>query len=171
MLFRSSKNDEWYTPAYAITPILKYIEDKKRVWCPFDTEESLFVSMLKEAGHEVIYTHIDKGEDFFTVDLPECDIIVSNPPFSKKTEVLERLFSFKKPFAILLSVPGIFDSQRRFDLFRNNDFEIMYMNKRVSYFENYRKKEEVGRPPFSSAYVCHKVLPKQIMFEEIAKGA
>ena len=32
----------------------------------------------------------------------EWDIIVSNPPFSLKDKVLERLYSFNKPFAILL---------------------------------------------------------------------
>ena len=43
-----SGNDEFYTPEYAITPILKYIATDKIVWCPFDTADSNFVKMLEE---------------------------------------------------------------------------------------------------------------------------
>ena len=45
-----SGNDEFYTPRYAIEPILKYIDKDSVVWCPFDTEQSNFVKMLKEKG-------------------------------------------------------------------------------------------------------------------------
>ena len=60
-----SKNDEFYTPEYAITPILKYIKPNSTIWCPFDTEESLFVKVFRENGHNVICSHIGNGEDFF----------------------------------------------------------------------------------------------------------
>ena len=52
-----SKNDEFYTPEYAITPILKYVKDYSKVWCPFDTKESLFVKKLREKG--VLVRHFD----------------------------------------------------------------------------------------------------------------
>ena len=123
-----SGNDEFYTPYYAIKPILKYIKPNSTVWCPFDTEDSFYVKAMELEGHKVIFTHIDNGEDFFTIDVPECDYIISNPPYSLKTEVLERLFDIGKPFAMLLGVVGIFESQRRFKMFRDNNFEIMYMN-------------------------------------------
>ena len=45
-----SKNDEFYTPVYAIKPIMKYIAPNSTVWCPFDTEESLFVKELRGGG-------------------------------------------------------------------------------------------------------------------------
>jgi hypothetical protein len=51
--------------------------------------------------------------------------------------VFERLFEIGKPFAMLVGVVGLFESQHRFNLFKNNDFEIMYFNKRVSYFKDY----------------------------------
>lgn len=100
------------------------------VWCPFDTEESHFVKMLRAQGNKVICTHIDNGQDFFTTPVPQCDMIISNPPYSVKTEVLERLFEIGKPFAMLVGVVGLFESQRRFDMFKNNEFEIMYLNRR-----------------------------------------
>ncbi len=96
-------------------------------------------------------------------------MIISNPPYSVKTEVLERLFEIGKPFAMLVGVVGLFESQRRFDMFKNNKFEIMYLNRRVAYFKDYADQKPSLNPPFSSVYVCHKMLPKQIVFEEIQK--
>lgn len=42
-----SGNDEFYTPKYAITPLLKYIKPSSRIWCPFDTIQSNFVNLLR----------------------------------------------------------------------------------------------------------------------------
>lgn len=164
-----SGNDEFYTPYYAIKPILKYIKPKSVIWCPFDTEESFYVKALKKEGHEVVFTHIINGDDFFNIETPDCDYIISNPPYSLKTEVLERLFDIGKPFAMLLGVVGIFESQRRFKMFRDNDFEIMYMNLRIDYFKSYEEVKPSKNPPFSSVYICHDVLPDKIVFENIDK--
>lgn len=165
----NSGNDEFYTPYYAIEPLLKYIKSNSTIWCPFDTEESLFVKTFEKLGHIVIYTHINEGQDFFKITPPKCDYIISNPPYSCKGEVLERLFSFNVPFAMLVGVVGLFESQKRFNMFKNNDFEIMYMNKRIAYFKDYNEQKPSLNPPFSSVYVCHNMLPKQIVFEEINK--
>ena len=56
-------------------------------------------------------------------------------------------------------------------MFKDNEFEIMYMNKRVAYFKDYNEQKPSLNPPFSSVYVCHKMLPKQIVFEEIDKNS
>lgn len=40
-----SEQDEYYTPLYAIIPIEKYLKRHSVIWCPFDTEESLFVTV------------------------------------------------------------------------------------------------------------------------------
>ena len=111
-----------------------------KIWCPFDTEESLFVKMFRDKGYQVIATHIVNGEDFFSIEPPICDFIISNPPYSLKAEVFDRLFQIGKPFAMLVGVVGLFESQKR------------SLN-----------------PPFSSVYVCKDILPKQIVFEEVDK--
>ena len=164
-----SGNNEYYTPPYAIKPIIKYLKPHSTIWCPFDTEESNYVKMLREAGHDVIATHIDSGGDFFKIEPPKCDYIISNPPFSLKQQVFQRLFEIGAPFAMLVGVVGLFESQTRFEMFRDNDFELMYFNKRISFFKDYADQKPSFNPPFSSVYVCHHVLPKQIVFEEIRK--
>lgn len=139
--------------------------------CPFDTKESLFVSMLTDHGCNVKHSHINEGKDFFDIDnFDNYSYIISNPPYSIKSRVLEKLFHENVPFAMLLGVVGLFESQNRFDMFKNNDFEIMYFNRRVSYFEDYNDQKPNLNPPFSSVYICHNILPKQIVFEEINKG-
>lgn len=170
----SQRDDEYYTPAYAITPILKYISptspDKKvKIWCPFDTEESNFVRVFREYGYEVIATHIDNGVDFFTAKQPECDYIISNPPYSRKIEVIGRCFHLCVPFAMLVGASGLFGSKKKFDMFRANDFELVYFNGRIDYRKTNQKSRSSA--PFDSVYVCSGVLPKQIVFEEIKKNS
>ena len=169
----NSGNDEFYTPFYAIEPLLKYIPKGVKIWCPFDTEESFIVQALENHGCQVRLTHIEKGEDFFELVGEEicdwCDFIISNPPYSKKTEVLSALFETKKPFAMILGVVGLFESEKRFNMFKNNTFEIMYLNKRVSYMEDYTSGITSKNPPFSSVWLTSKTLPEKIMFEEIDK--
>ena len=167
----NSGNDEYYTPEYAIIPILKYLKPQSRIWCPFDTSQSNFKKMLEEAGHTVVTTHIENEQDFFELIqfVVDYDYIISNPPYSLKTEVLEALFNNKRPFAMLVGVVGIFESKKRFNMFKENDFEIMYFDKRISYFKNYDDPKPSINPPFSSVYICHDILPTQVVFENIIK--
>ena len=130
----------------------------------------MFVKELRAHGCEVIPTHIYNGQDFFSVEIPECDYIISNPLYSGKGDVLERLFKIGKPFAMLVGVVGLFESQKRFDMFKQNEFEIMYLNRRISYFKSYDDEKPSLNPPFSSVYVCHGMLPKTIVFEKISKA-
>lgn len=168
----NSGNDEFYTPAYAIHPIINYLKQKRyvNVWCPFDTENSFFVKLLTEAGFNVIYTHISTGDDFFKTDTPEnIDVIVSNPPYSIKGKVIENCFNRKKPFALLVGVVGLFESKFRFNMFKDNDFEILYFDKRIAYFKSYEEIKPSLNPPFSSVFICSKVLPDRICFSQIVR--
>ena len=162
----SSKFDEFYTPEHAIYPILKYLKPNSVIWCPFDTEESNFVKIFKKSGFNVINTHLEKGEDFFSLNI-KCDYIISNPPYSLKGKILKRLFNLNVPFAMLVGVVGLFESQDRFFMFRQNNFEIMYLNKRISFFKDFKEQKPSINPPFSSVYVTKNILPKPIVFEII----
>lgn len=164
----NSGNDEFYTPNYAVRPILKYILKNAKVWCPFDTEHSNFVKLISKTN-EVTFSHIDDGKDFFNFEPEEYDVIISNPPYSIKGEVFNRLFTLNRPFAMLVGVVGLFESDFRFDLFSSNTFEIMYFNRRISYYKSHFDQKPSLNPPFSSVYLCSGLLPKQIVFEKIDK--
>ena len=114
------------------------------------------------------------GGDFFKFSKEEINnwnlnYIISNPPYSIKGDILQRLFELEIPFAMLVGVVGLFESQKRFDMFKNNNFEIMYLNKRVSYFKDYEDLKPALNPPFSSVYITSNILPNRIVFEEIDK--
>lgn len=166
---KSAKSDEWYTPTQAIYPILEYIDNKKIIWCPFDTEESNFVKVLKNNGYTVINSHIDDGLDFFEYEPDNWDIILSNPPYSKRNEILKRAFGFNKPFALLMNTNGLFDSRVRWNLFNEfNDFSLFYLKGRVNYMKEYGKTEK-SSPPFQSAYITSGIFSEKIVFEKINK--
>ena len=54
-------------------------------------------------------------------------------------------------------------------MFRNNQIEIMWLSKRVSFFEDYADQKPALNPPFSSIYLASKMLPAQMVFEDIDK--
>ena len=154
------KNDEFYTPRVLIEPIFEFLPKDKIIWCPFDTPQSEFVRYLTEKGYTVEQSHIQEGKDFFEYEPKEWDIIVSNPPFSKKMEVLERLYSFNKPFAILMSVQCLnFHVTGDFFIEKQSDIQFLYVNKRVSFD---------GNPSsFNTSYFCRKLLPTKVEFRGI----
>lgn len=161
-------SDEVYTPAYAVKPILKYIMMKNypaTVWCPFDTEESEFVKLIRAEGHKVINSHIDEGKNFFYWEPEEkYDYIISNPPFSIKDDVLKRLYELNKPYAMLLPIPSL-QGQKRFPYIK--DCQALIFDKRINYFKDLITKEIQKGVSFGSFYLCRDFLPQDLIFEEL----
>ncbi|WP_057098561.1 MULTISPECIES: hypothetical protein [Phocaeicola] len=155
----SNKSDEKYTPRYAVLPIIKYLSRRATIWCPFDTEHSEFVLTLKEHRFKVVHSHICTGQDFFKYEPERWDVIVSNPPFSNKAAVFGRCLGFGKPFALLMSNFWLNDSAPC-RLFKEKELELLLFDKRVQY-------NNLNRVPFGSSYFCHRLLPKQIVFENL----
>ena len=145
ILYSGGKNDECYTPAYAVTPILKYIPEGKIVWCPFDQEDSEFVKQIR---NPVVYSHIDNGQDFFEYEPKEWDVIISNPPFTSKKEYFERALSFNKPFALIMSNTWLNDSAPK-QLFKYRDLQLLLFQERMQFMNP--EGESMGSPTFSSS--------------------
>ena len=164
--YKFNKNDEYYTPAYAVYPIAKHLKEKSIIYCPFDTEESEFVKVLNELGHKVIFGHIQDGKDFFQEIIPECDYIISNPPYSLKQEVFKRLIEIGKPYAMLINFQGIFDHKDRFKMFEENRTEMLWLSPRVNYIKLDDSKSGV---PFQSGYLCSGIFENQLNFETLNK--
>lgn len=158
-------SDEVYTPDYAVKPLLKYLPEHSKIWCPFDTNNSEYVKTLSAAGHKIIYTHIDTGQNFFTYEpKEEYDYIISNPPFSIKDDILRRLNELNKPYAILLPLPAL-QGQKRFDYLI--DSEVLIFDKRINFFKDYKTKEIQKGISFASIYICKKFLPEKLIFENL----
>lgn len=155
----NNKNDERYTPPILVNPILKYLKPRSTIWCPFDTEKSEFVILLQEAGHRVIYSHIDLCQDFFEYEPNEkYDYIISNPPFSQKLKVLDRLYKLNKPFAMLLNLECL-NYQIIGEFFLDKPLQLLIVDKKVSFDGN--------TASFNTSYFCKDILPKDLIFEHL----
>lgn len=164
VLYSKGNNDECMTPAYGVKPIIKYIPQNAVVWCPFDKENSEFVKQIREAGHKVIATHIDNGQDFYTYESDEkWDCIVSNPPFTNKRKIFERALSFGKPFALIMSNTWLNDAAPK-QLFKDRDLQLLMFEKRMKFMNNGEVQSKIT---FSSSYYCWNFLPKQIIMEDL----
>lgn len=162
----SINGDEYYTPQNAVDMIIPYIlrGGYKKIWCPFDKAESNFVKTFNELGLEVTYGHIETGQDFFEYREPQGEILVSNPPFSKRDKIFERLYEWDIPFALIINFNGLFDSKKRADIFRKHKVEMLVPRGRMKFY--HRDKGLLNSPNFQSIYVCNKLLEQQIVFDE-----
>lgn len=179
---RTSEGDEVLTPRYAVLPILKYVLMKgyKTVWCPFSLPSSKYVKVFQDAGLTVIHGHIDEGKDFFKQDVPECDCIIDNPPFSKKDKILTKLYEIGKPFALLLPQNSL-QSKLRTSLFIKYGLEYLGFDKRICFYTRSKdKKDEYHFTEadlahvkfsnhFASGYFCYKMLPDKMILETLTE--
>ncbi|MGL5328857.1 MAG: hypothetical protein ACRDD7_06285 [Peptostreptococcaceae bacterium] len=161
----SIKGDECYSPYYCIDPLLEFIPKNKIIWCPFDEEWSAFYQTFKRGGWNVVRSHIKDGQDFFKYEPDEWDILISNPPFSKKDEVLKRCYEFGKPFALLLPANSI-QGKARYKLFKRG-IEMLCFDGRVAFHTNDNFKEYTRGTAFASAYFCKDLLPEKLILKEL----
>ena len=166
---RTASGDSVFTPFYAVEPLLKYIQKDKVIWCPFDEEWSAYYQMFTENGYKVIRSSLVEGQDFFTYEPEEhYDVIVSNPPFSKKDEVLKRLNDLGKPFMILLPANSIQGSKRYNNCFKYG-IQMLCFDFRVDYHTNFNFDTYTKGNHFASAYFCRDILPKDLIVEHLEK--
>ncbi len=146
--------DEYYTPRLLIEFLIPYLYEKNiiKILCPFDDESSNYVKIFKKYGFDVIYGHIKQGKDFFNewwLDY-EFDILISNPPFSKKKEIIEILIEHNIDFILLMNLMSI-NYQDFSEVLRKANFKkpinFIIPNKKVSFDGN--------TSSFSSGYICN----------------
>jgi hypothetical protein len=168
-------SDEVYTPQYAVTPLIKHLDNWLHdanilsrkditIWCPFDEEDSWYVKTFKEAGYNVIATHINNGQNFFEYEPEHYDVIISNPPFSIKDDILKRLDELHKPYAMLLPLPTL-QGQKRFDYIK--DCEVLIFDKRINFYKDKEMKEVQKGVSFASIYICKNFLLNTLIFEKL----
>lgn len=164
---RTSAGDEVYTPFYAVEPLAEFIPKDKVIWCPFDEEWSAFYQFFRDNGYNVVRSSLKEGYDFFHYEPEQWDIMISNPPFSKKNAVLKRAYEFNKPFALLLPVNSI-QSKERYKIFRNQ-IQLLVFDARVDYHMNMDMRNFAKGNHFGSAYFCRDLLPSKLELRKLNK--
>ena len=152
--------DEYKTPSCLVDMIVVYLKNwesefvkkngrKPVVWLPFDTEESQYYKILKAWDFEIVRSHLNDDKDFFLWQPKKFDIIVSNPPFSKKLDIMKRCcFELKKPFVLLMNVMCInYQEIGNFFQFVGKGIQFIIPDKKVSF--------DGKTSSFCSGYVCY----------------
>ena len=97
--------------------------------------------------------YIHENKDFFKYKPKNFDLIIDNPPFSCKKEILERCIELKKPFALLLPIDTL---ERHYisDYFKDSSkLKILIPKKRYQYNNEYIEKKK--RVPFKSIWITY----------------
>lgn len=148
------KHDDYMTPKSAWDNIKNYIPKDKVIWeCFYGDGDS--GKYLKELGYNVIHEPVD----FFKTDMGE--ILVSNPPFSKKKQVLTRLKELGKPFIMIMPSSSINTLYVR-ELFSNckDKLQIIIPRRRINFTKKIDGKIPEGwgnRCNFDCFYYCWKM--------------
>jgi hypothetical protein len=155
------KYDEYMTPKYAWENIKQYIPTDKVIWEAFYGDSSSG-TYLKELGFNTIHEPVD----FFENDLG--DIIVSNPPFSKTKEIMNRLKQLDKPFILIMPQSKINTAALRD--WKDKGLQIIIPRKRIQFEKLIDGKIDLYQSKkcnFDCFYYCYKMnLEKDIIFLE-----
>jgi len=169
--YQPNKNDDFFTTEKSwlqISKIInKYIDPKLIVSMPFYSPYSKCNEILgKYIKNKIIY----QDEDFFNFD--RGDIVIDNPSFSNKSDILETLYKRNKPFMLILPVSSMCYKYYR-NIFKDNEKDISFLifNGRPNYIKCDPKtgslREDGKSPAFDSIIFCYKIeLPNNIMFLE-----
>lgn len=157
------KYDEYYTPKEEWLNIQKFIPKGKVIWEPFNNTEDAnsfdSAKYLRQMGFKVIsrpYNPKTGKNDFFKSD--HGDIVVSNPPFTLKREVLLRMKELDKPFILILPLPTMNTIYFRDMFMHEKDFGIIIPKKRIDFKNKINKASNC----FECAFYCWKVGVKGI---------
>ena len=91
--------------------------------------------------------------------------MISNPPFSKKVDILNRALELGKPFALLLPL-GTIQGQHTFPIMKQG-IEVLAFDKRVAFHTNGDMKNYTKGTAFATAYFCKDILPERLIVKEL----
>lgn len=157
MSFTEYKDSDNYATDKNVWEIIKeFIPQNKKIYAPFycDGKQKEYFS---DMGFDIIHEDVDFFNNTF-----EYDIIVDNPPFSKKKEILTELREIDKPF--ILIIPTCLLSLKWFQNLYSNNIQVIIPMKRLT-FTHLTHPKEGYTPPFGSFIYCYKMnLEKDLIF-------
>lgn len=164
--FRYANDDEWYTTKEDIQFFIDNanIPMDKIIWCPFDLPTSNFVTVFKNNGYKVISSHIFQGKDFYHYQPKKWDIIISNPPFRNKHNLLKRLLEFDKPWALIFGIQAL-NSEKFCDFLQKfKRVQYIHLKRRMCFTKDHLNYDVLNlqRPSFASMWIANDMFDKDI---------
>lgn len=141
---KENDKDHVATPRWVVEQIYEIINisNFKNIWFPFNNYDSEFKLKAKELNLQYKATHLfdDLGNDFFMTDPPnECELMISNPPFSNQNSIIEHSFKLIddkkiKSFALLLPLRTLETPSRSFFWTKyNENIKFLIFSKRIKF--------------------------------------
>lgn len=162
-LMQAGHSDQFQTPDWPIDILMRYIPREWVIWEPACGQGHMS-ARIAHHGNKTISTDIMHGFDFLSAlgsNLSEYDAIITNPPYSTKTQWLWRCYEIGKPFALLMPIAAL-GEQERFDLYRANGIQLVMLPRCVDFTTPSGKQ---GGAWFYCAWFCMGLdLPDQITF-------
>ncbi len=159
---RNEKSTDLYgTPKEAVDMLLPYIPKKGKIWECCNGYGAIS-GRLKEKGFRVIVS--DKEKDALTYQPKNWDILITNPPYSLKTEFLGRCRDLGKPFALLM--PSDLVGVKKVEILDDVDLQLIIPDRRIRFhrFDN-GKITEAPSPNLGAIWYCGRMnLPKDMIF-------
>ena len=156
MSFVKDKDSDNYTTNKSEWDRIKqYIPKDKVIWSPFycDGKQKEY---FKDIGFDIIH----ENEDFFQNN--KGDIIIDNPPFSKKKDIFNRLKELDKPFIMIC--PSMMLNYKYFQTYFKEHLQLIIPHTRIK-FKHINSQNTNYTPPFASYYFCYKMnLPKDLIW-------
>ena len=152
------KDDDYETPLSAWEAIKTYLPLDKVAHDPF-----ICNGRSIEYFKQLNIPHVEPEGDFFENDIIG-DYVLSNPPFTLKKEVLQRLVDIDKPFIMIMPSQTINAVYFR-NIFkdRQDHLQIIIPRKRIQFIKDGVQTKGCS---FECYYFCYKMnLPSSIVFQ------
>jgi len=149
-------NDNYITNEEDWKRIKKFIPKDKKIYSPFycDGKQKEY---FKNMGFDIIHEDVDFFKNTF-----DYDIIIDNPPYSIKKEILLKLKEIDKPFIIIC--PSMMLGYKYFQELFKDHIQLIIPQKRIN-FKHLKLNTKNYSPPFASFYFCYKMnLEKDLNF-------
>jgi len=161
-ILKKYKCDDFDTPLYVWKMLLDYLDLGKNtiIYEPFYNNSKSKTYLGKIGYNNVIH----ENEDFFeNYDKYKYDIILSNPPYSIKQNILKVLYKIDKPFVLIVPT-AIISKLYVKNIFKDdiNKIQFIIPNRRLQFEVNgYNQK----RTPFDTLFMCYKLeLQRDIVY-------
>lgn len=129
---RETPNDKFYTPDdvvdvhYSLVNSIKPFKDGDCIYEPFAGKHAYIRGLTRNFPNLTLQqysTEIDEGTDFFQCN-KSTDYIITNPPYSILTKVMQHMINLKPKLISLLINSGSL-SIPRLNLFEKNNYKLV----------------------------------------------
>ena len=145
-------NDHWLTQPSTWRELAQLLQKEEVVWEPFVCQPH---NISQQTWKEMNYGCVQTTNDFFeTLMPPSATCLISNPPFSRKFDVLDKCFESNLRFALLLPswVMACSSFRKLVKKYKVEDLAIVIPSKRTHYI-NPKTMETLKTTNFDSLFI------------------